>query len=64
MSDAGLGRARAPRLAGHGSWSGQCPAGKHGLDFEGQDCDVCRHDAGGPCGRDCRRCWAKRGYLR
>ena len=22
-------------------WSGMCPAGKHGLDFEGQLCDLC-----------------------
>jgi hypothetical protein len=23
------------------SWCGLCPAGKHGLDFEGQHCDLC-----------------------
>ncbi len=22
-------------------WNGLCPAGKHGLDFEGQRCDLC-----------------------
>ena len=22
-------------------WSGMCPAGKHGLDYEGQRCDLC-----------------------
>lgn len=22
-------------------WNGLCPAGKHGLDFEGQTCDLC-----------------------
>jgi|PlaIllAssembly_1097288.scaffolds.fasta_scaffold170991_3 hypothetical protein len=22
-------------------WDGRCPAGKHGLDFEGQTCDRC-----------------------
>ena len=26
-------------------WSGICPTGKHGLDYEGQPCDVCAHDA-------------------
>jgi hypothetical protein len=26
-------------------WSGMCPTGKHGLDYEGQPCDVCAHDA-------------------
>ena len=41
-------------------WNGMCPAGKHGLDFEGQDCDVCQHERGGPCGRGCRRCHAER----
>ena len=26
----------------HGAqWNGLCPAGKHGLDFEGQRCDLC-----------------------
>lgn len=24
------------------TWSGMCHTGLHGLDFEGQDCDVCR----------------------
>ena len=24
-----------------GSWSGMCPAGKHGLDHRGQTCDLC-----------------------
>lgn len=23
------------------SWSGLCPSGRHGLDFEGQACDLC-----------------------
>ena len=23
------------------AWSGLCPVGLHGLDFEGQDCDAC-----------------------
>jgi hypothetical protein len=23
------------------TWSGMCPAGKHGLDYEGQCCDLC-----------------------
>jgi len=23
------------------TWNGLCPAGKHGLDFEGQACDLC-----------------------
>lgn len=45
------------------AWSGLCPAGKHGLDYEGQDCDVCRHEAGGPCDRLCRVCWRKRGGM-
>ena len=31
-----LGRIGRPR-----SWSGMCPAGKHGLDYEGQRCDLC-----------------------
>lgn len=22
-------------------WNGLCPEGEHGLDFEGQDCDLC-----------------------
>jgi len=22
-------------------WDGLCPAGKHGLDFQGQPCDLC-----------------------
>jgi hypothetical protein len=22
-------------------WNGLCPAGKHGLDHEGQPCDLC-----------------------
>jgi hypothetical protein len=26
-------------------WSGMCPTGKHGLDYEGQPCDVCAHNA-------------------
>ncbi len=26
------------------SWSGLCPAGTHGLDFEGQTCDLCTRD--------------------
>lgn len=25
-------------------WDGFCPAGKHGLDYEGQVCDLCRED--------------------
>ncbi len=50
--------ARRPK-AREESWSGMCPAGKHGLDFEGQNCDVCAHDAGRPCGRSCRRCATK-----
>lgn len=25
-------------------WSGVCPAGKHGLDFPGQRCDLCPHE--------------------
>lgn len=24
-----------------GTWNGLCPAGKHGLDYEGQPCDLC-----------------------
>ena len=26
---------------GRAPWNGMCPAGKHGLDFEGQRCDLC-----------------------
>jgi hypothetical protein len=26
-------------------WNGLCPAGKHGLDYEGQPCDRCPDDA-------------------
>ena len=31
-----LGKIGRPR-----SWNGMCPAAKHGLDFEGQRCDLC-----------------------
>lgn len=51
-------RARKPVAKAAKPWSGMCLAGKHGLDFEGQDCDVCRHDLGGPCEANCRRCCA------
>lgn len=34
-------RAAAARLNARESWSGLCPAGKHGLDYEGQPCDLC-----------------------
>jgi len=61
-------RAALERVANRDApvWSGLCPAGKHGLDFEGQDCDVCRHECGGQCERDCQQCWLERGgmYLR
>lgn len=30
----------------YGHWNGMCPARKHGLDFEGQRCDLC--EAGDP----------------
>ena len=23
------------------AWDGFCPTGKHGLDFKGQQCDIC-----------------------
>ena len=36
VAKAKLGRIGRPR-----SWSGMCPAGKHGLDYEGQLCDLC-----------------------
>jgi hypothetical protein len=26
-------------------WSGMCPAGKHGLDYQGQACDLCPKEA-------------------
>ncbi len=29
------------RLSRAPHWNGLCPAGKHGLDFEGQRCDLC-----------------------
>lgn len=47
----------------HQQWSGMCPAGLHGLDYEGQACDVCEHDANpAQCTRrDCRQCWRDRG---
>lgn len=39
-----------------------CPAGLHGLDYEGQECDVCRHDVDpANCTQDkrwCRQCVA------
>jgi hypothetical protein len=28
-------------------WSGMCPAGKHGLDYKGQMCDLCPREAKG-----------------
>lgn len=43
------------------TWSGMCPTGEHGLDYEGQECDVCKHKNGGPCERYCRRCYIERG---
>jgi hypothetical protein len=27
------------------TWNGRCPAGKHGLDHEGQPCDLCAAEA-------------------
>lgn len=45
-----------------------CPAGKHGLDYEGQACDVCAHDADPALTpethaqrRNCRVCFRMRG---
>ena len=35
VTKAKLGRIARP------SWNGMCPAGKHGLDYEGQRCDLC-----------------------
>ena len=26
-------------------WNGMCPAGKHGLDYETQECDLCAREA-------------------
>ena len=26
-------------------WNGRCPAGRHGLDYEDQPCDLCRHES-------------------
>ena len=34
-------KARLGRIGRPRSWSGMCPAGKHGLDYEGQRCDLC-----------------------
>lgn len=49
-------------------WNGMCESGKHGLDFEGQTCDVCLHDAQPgldpktcPMRRNCRVCFRLRG---
>ena len=40
-----LGRIGRPLLATNEEpvqrWNGMCPAGKHGLDFQGQPCDRC-----------------------
>ncbi len=54
-------------VSGKQPWNGMCPTGKHGLDFEGQACDVCAHDDGVHAGktdrRNCRAChatWARR----
>ena len=33
--------AKLGRIGRPSSWSGMCPAGKHGLDYEGQRCDLC-----------------------
>jgi len=41
-------------------WSGMCPTGKHGLDYEGQKCDLCAHHAGCHTAKrlshECRAC--------
>lgn len=53
-------RSRAARRTG--PWNGMCPAGRHGLDYQGQACDVCAHDAGRHVARSagCRACDAER----
>jgi len=37
-----------------------CPTGKHGLDYEGQKCDLCAHHAGCHTAKrlshECRAC--------
>lgn len=52
-------RSRAARRTG--PWNGMCPAGRHGLDYHGQACDVYAHDAGRHAARSagCRACDAE-----
>ena len=34
-------KAKLGRIERPSKWRGMCPAGKHGLDYEGQRCDLC-----------------------
>ena len=34
-------KAKLGRIGRPVRWSGMCPTGKHGLDYEGQRCDLC-----------------------
>lgn len=40
------------------AWSGLCPSGRHGLDYERQRCDLC-----GPAKATWAQLAARRGYL-
>jgi hypothetical protein len=42
-------------------WSGMCPTGKHGLDFKGQSCDLCKKTPPAQLKSEIKRALASRG---